>query len=466
MKVYALYIECTKRPRLLLRQFCMCRLLPLVICVCLVLAFLIQRKAMVVQSEDFLNYDKGMDDLARQVRKEDYSVNIVEDEIELVDDSLSDEADEPFDNTSSDGMNEQECPGRNFVFIKCMKCATESMATIFRKFALQNKLNVLLPRGNNLYLGWPYVMETADYRPSSDQYYNCLIEHSIYNASVMKPMFPPGTRFISIIREPWSHFKSTFHYFNIQNVVQIVSDTPLSTYLHNISTYELVFKSSESHRICIPNGFSITRNLMSHCLGMGTGFPEGYADITNNPVTIQEYLNWLENEFSLIMIAEYFHESLVLLKRLMCWSMKDIIYKNVNKGKYSYEENVGDRAVYEKWSTADYQLYAFFNETLWWKIVDQGPSFYEELKVFTKVQNSVNLFCNFPNRESSEINIDPMFNVTQSSLYVPQTDFNTDFVFTKDDCQLYDTYLLPVLKKQYEDMNPQFEDKDPPKRNC
>lgn len=468
----AFYAQCTRRSNSRSCRYITLRLLPLIflLTLSLFLAILILHMKN-VESEDTWTYgndDKNVDNLDRNAEREDESINNVEEVIKL--DSLKDEAKKIFDNKPPEIINNRDCQVRNFVFIKCMKCATESMGTILRRFALKNKLSVLLPRGINIYLGWPYMMEKMDYRLSSSpngiRYYNCLIEHAVYNASVMKSLFPHRTTFISIIREPWSQFKSTFHYFNMQKLAHIVSDTPLSTYLQDIPTYEKIYKSPEaaSYRFCIPDGFSVTKNLMSHCLGMSTGFPEGRIDSTKNHRAVQDYLNWIENEFSLIMIAEYFHQSLVLLKRLMCWTMKDIIYKRVNSAKYSYEENDGDRAAHEKWSRADYQLYEFFNESFWEKVTYQGKFFNEELQVFNKIQNSVNIFCNFT-MASGKVKIDPMFNATKSWLGIPRTNFNLDFVFTKEDCELLDSDLLSALKEQHE-LNTKYEDDDPPKRTC
>ncbi|CAH1238815.1 Hypp5640 [Branchiostoma lanceolatum] len=36
--------------------------------------------------------------------------------------------------------------------------------------------------------------------------------------------------------------------------------------------------------------------------------------------------NTLDEDMTLVMITERMHESLVLLKRLMCWRLQDILY--------------------------------------------------------------------------------------------------------------------------------------------
>ena len=58
----------------------------------------------------------------------------------------------------------------NFVFIKCMKCATETMATILRRFGYLRDLNFVLPVNRNIYLGWPFPIEESDIRQSKFDY--------------------------------------------------------------------------------------------------------------------------------------------------------------------------------------------------------------------------------------------------------------------------------------------------------
>ena len=40
---------------------------------------------------------------------------------------------------------------------------------------------------------------------------------------------------------------------------------------------------------------------------------------------------FLDREFDLVMIMDYFDESVVLLKRLVCWELDDILYFKSNE---------------------------------------------------------------------------------------------------------------------------------------
>lgn len=329
----------------------------------------------------------------------------------------------------------QKC---NFVFIKPMKCATETVVRILRKYSYENDLNIMLPRQKRLYLAWPYLMDDSDYR-LSDRPFNGLIDHAIYNKTIMNRYFPPQTtHYVTIIREPLKQFKSAFNYFKIAQISGIFTLNPLTEFLENIENYESIYKSPEAatYRYCIPNGFSVTKNLLAHCLGMPIGFPKDRENISNNLHAVQDYIENLDKDFSLVMLVEYFHESLVLFKRLMNWQLKDMIYKSVNRGTYFYAMNSHYKAKHRQWSAIDYMLYDHFNQTLWKKIAAEGPEFYDEVYLFNNIQRHVNTYC-----WGLDKNVESDLNITASP-------FNPHFTVTKEDCKMMDISWLDKIKEK------------------
>eukprot|EP00106_Octopus_bimaculoides_P008604 XP_014776046.1 PREDICTED: galactose-3-O-sulfotransferase 2-like [Octopus bimaculoides] len=324
---------------------------------------------------------------------------------------------------------------QNLVFIKCMKCATETMATVIRRFGYTRNLSFVLPIGTHIYLGWPYLMEKIDYRPpfckNCSTAYNILMEHAIYNRSIMRSLMPKDTVYISIIREPYDRFLSTFHYFKIKDYVVLNETDYVSQYLNNYHKYEAIYKSKTfSEHYCIPRNFSLTENLMAHCLGVPLGFPAGRKSIASYSTgEITRYLQDLDNDFSLVMIVEYFDESLILLRRLMCWKMKDIIFRRVNIGGYrktnasNNRQTEQNRQLYKSYSRIDYILYNYFKRVLLEKIKQQTPDFFDEVNHFRKVESEVTEFCdNFYLNKS-----------TKKFISVNQTSWNNAFNYTDED---------------------------------
>ena len=70
------------------------------------------------------------------------------------------------------------------------------------------------------------------------------------------------------------------------------------------------------------------------------------------------------------MIMDYFDESLVLLKRLLCWEIDDILYVKLNERKDNEKATrLSGRVHYNirRWNKADVLLFNYFNATFWKK---------------------------------------------------------------------------------------------------
>ena len=54
------------------------------------------------------------------------------------------------------------------------------------------------------------------------------------------------------------------------------------------------------------------------------------ANQLNNLSAVKEKMAEIEKDFDLILIAEYFDESLVLLADHLCWNLEDMVYLKLN----------------------------------------------------------------------------------------------------------------------------------------
>lgn len=73
---------------------------------------------------------------------------------------------------------------------------------------------------------------------------------------------------------------------------------------------------------------------------------------------------WLNETFNLVMVAERFDESLVLLKHLMCWNTEDVAYveARVRKPTYRTELSEAQKDRLRQLNRQDVILYKFFRE--------------------------------------------------------------------------------------------------------
>jgi len=275
-----------------------------------------------------------------------------------------------------------ECQERTrFVYIKMIKCASTTLAHVFRRFGFNRQLAFVLPPKNKIYIGWPYQIDDTLYRPlKGGSRFDILCEHAVYNATVMDKLMGADTVYITSMREPFSQFKSMINYYNVLNISRVPFDSRdrFSEYVNNIEQYEKNYKQSAPLRYCIPDGFSMARNLMSFNLGFPTGgFLKDDEDHADNKELVTKWIGDLDAKFDLVLIVEHFIESLVLLRRMMCWKLQDVIYHSSNSLAYDYRSANDAHLVniHKQWSRVDYILFHHFNQTLWTKIAAQVNCF-------------------------------------------------------------------------------------------
>ena len=58
----------------------------------------------------------------------------------------------------------------------------------------------------------------------------------------------------------------------------------------------------------------------------------------NDPVMISKHIDDLSEKIDLVLIVEYFDESLILLKRELCWELDDVVYFKLNQRSQEYKQ--------------------------------------------------------------------------------------------------------------------------------
>lgn len=119
---------------------------------------------------------------------------------------------------------------------------------------------------------------------------------------------------------------------------------------------------------------------------------------------------------------EYFTESVVMMRRVLGWTIKDVLYlrKNSARRSYAFADNT-HRHLYERFAKLDYDLYNFFYRRLWSQIHNEGLDFQLELLYFDRLRKEVEDYC--------------MYKVDKSSGYiVAASRWSAAFVVSRDDC--------------------------------
>lgn len=297
-------------------------------------------------------------------------------------------------------------PVKHLLFLKVHKTGSSTLLNIIYRYGLHNKLIFALPKNSNYFNHVSNKFNSSCIAPIPKEFhYDILCNHAIYNRTTFRPLFPNDTFYFSILRHPFMQFVSASRYYGLINNKKLQVAKPYQEFLLNRKNFTF------------PLGYNFYDNRMSYDLGLES---KHFHDTRK----IREFIEMLDKDFKLILISEYFDESLVLLRRHLCWTMKDIISfrMNVNHNHYNYSFSVEEFSLHRNQTTADYMIYEHYIKLFWKKIDREGPSFFSELSIFQKVQHLILDFCS---------HLD-----SRRLLMVSASQWNEAFQITRTDCSL------------------------------
>ncbi|XP_070539578.1 galactosylceramide sulfotransferase-like [Ptychodera flava] len=270
----------------------------------------------------------------------------------------------------------QSCrPLNRFVFIKPEKTGGSTVSTLLHRFGMKNELVaaiqsegfVIKVDKENHHLGILY------YNCSDFPGYDYICSHvKIYDRLALERVVP-NAKYFTIVRSPYTHLKSWF-YFKMRNMNLSMSPDPFALYLNEMKENVMVNMKLKGETNSFCHRFDL--------------------DIHANETSSLEALHRLNRELDLVMIMEYFDESLVLLKKAMCWDFEDIIYHPC-KVHAEYQPPTTDemRDIITQLSHADIRLYDYFNKTFWRRVDNYDGDFKADLSKFRSMQDAARARC-------------------------------------------------------------------------
>ena len=164
---------------------------------------------------------------------------------------------------------------------------------------------------------------------------------------------------------------------------------------------------------------SYTNNRMSIDLGLPP------QQIMNSSYVIT-FLQHVNQVFDLILIADRFDESMILLKRRLRWTLKDVLYTKLNRRRKENQKEVpvppSLRAHFKEFDQFDVALYDYFSEVFDRAVLREGPGFQEEVNAFGSIEERVQSFCEFHR--------------SQGNVTIPESKWNKQFVFEAAECEV------------------------------
>ncbi|XP_062821487.1 galactose-3-O-sulfotransferase 3 [Anolis carolinensis] len=246
-------------------------------------------------------------------------------------------------------------------FLKTHKTASSTVQNLLFRFAERHNVTVALPhhacdhqfcypRNFSARFVHPYTLPPR-----------VIASHLRFNGGELRRLMPNDTIYITILREPVGMFESLFSYYNQYcPAFKRVPNGSMEAFLDEPYRY---YRPHEKFAM-------YAHNTMVYDLG---GDPERNPD--HDPAYLPRFVRQVESIFSLVMLAEYFDESLVLLRRLLAWDLEDVLYVKLNMRSPESKLNITSPHLVEQiraWNALDARLYDHFNATFWRKMGEVG----------------------------------------------------------------------------------------------
>jgi len=279
---------------------------------------------------------------------------------------------------------------KNIAFVKTHKTGSSTITSIIDRFADINNLEVAIPKVGDNRFRWPYSFKIkfVDRTRLQTRLASIICNHLVFDRQEISKIMKRPYKLITILRDPVYQFRSLFYYHRMHKYYNI-SNTSNSIELFFKNKTKLYGKSNND--VFIRDSEILMQNGMSFDLHFG-GFQKNSF---NN--SFGDFLEYIDQSFHLVLITELFDESLILLKRLMCWKFIDIVYhkKLVNLSlKKSKDVSLSVKEEIYKWNRFDVQLYTHFKDKLVNTINQQNKTeFQEELKNFRALNTAIYQLC-------------------------------------------------------------------------
>ncbi|KAJ8021319.1 Galactose-3-O-sulfotransferase 3 [Holothuria leucospilota] len=299
----------------------------------------------------------------------------------------------------------KDAPVGKVAYIRTHKTGSTTLTHIVNQYGLLRNLSFCLPKSGSLGRYMIYNVTKAKpkmslLKPLNSSSFNesfprfsMFTLHTLYDRQGMEKVMEPNSRYITSVRDPVKQFRSAFVYYGFENgfpdeIKKELKSRPiaekLKEWFRNATSYQQTYKLKNMRG---EPRYYYTRNSQINDLGYNMKYIDDKAKIS-------KYISKLAREFDVVLITEHFDESLLLMKKELCWDIEDILYfpKNI-RFKKSEPLPPEIQTSIREWNFADLQLFEHFNRTLWTKIRRHGPSFETELIEFKSYLKELGRRC-------------------------------------------------------------------------
>ncbi|KAL4647123.1 hypothetical protein GN956_G7791 [Arapaima gigas] len=244
-------------------------------------------------------------------------------------------------------------PKNHIMFLKTHKTASSTILNILYRYGDRMNLTFALPRGQRSQLFYPLVF-SAHFVEGFPLYggrpFDIMCNHMRFAPHEVQRIMPPDTFYFSIVRNPILMMESSFVYY--KSIPAFAKAKNLDDFLSN--TWKDHIFSTDSNQYA--------KNLLT--------FDFGFNNVDDDDRQTGFIISLIEKYFHLILIAEHFDESMILLKHTLCWTLDDVVSFKLNSRSDDSRQKLSPQTTekIKAWNSRDWKLYLHFNTTFWKKV--------------------------------------------------------------------------------------------------
>ncbi|XP_074839068.1 galactose-3-O-sulfotransferase 4 [Carettochelys insculpta] len=254
-----------------------------------------------------------------------------------------------------EGSRQPRC---HIVFLKTHKTGGSTIVNLLHRYGESRGLRFALP--HRYQFGYPQPFQAQrvrGYRPGGPPF-DILCHHMRFNPPEVEKVMAPDSFYFSIVREPAALAESAFAYYRA-----------VAPAFRRAGTLARFLEAPERYYDPAERGNHYARNLLWFDFGLPPPPPRP------GPEEVQAALAGLERRFSLVLLAEHFDESLVLLREALGWAEADAdAFRHNGRSPRAVTRLAPDQAArLRAWNDLDGELYAHFNRSFWRRVEAFGP---------------------------------------------------------------------------------------------
>uniref|UniRef100_A0A1A8JGX5 Galactose-3-O-sulfotransferase 4 n=1 Tax=Nothobranchius kuhntae TaxID=321403 RepID=A0A1A8JGX5_NOTKU len=296
-----------------------------------------------------------------------------------------------FSSPDAQGPSLGSCqPHTHIMFLKTHKTASSTVLNMLYRFGEEHGLHFALPLGYQLGYPLPFnAHRVKGYRGPRAIEFHIMGNHMRFNKPEVEKVMPADTFYFSIVRDPVALAESSFAYYK--------EVAPAFRKAKGLGDFAEDPKRYYDPRL---RNNHYARNLLWFDFGLDHNSNFSLALAQRGEALIRR-------TFKLILVSEYFDQSMILLRHALCWPLDAVVSFSLNARQQRPSGGMGgswvgkaaagikggnsqakippnlsltedQREKLRQWNALDWYLYKAFNRTFWEEIDRFGRSQMEQ----------------------------------------------------------------------------------------